>query len=42
MQIAPSLTADEAILEEIVARLGRAIDGAVTEMRLPVASGVRL
>jgi adenosylmethionine-8-amino-7-oxononanoate aminotransferase len=42
VQIAPALVADEAILEEIVARLGRAIEGTVAEMRLPVASGVRL
>jgi adenosylmethionine-8-amino-7-oxononanoate aminotransferase len=41
VQIAPSLIADEALLEEIVGRLGRAIEGAVTEMRLPMTSGVR-
>ena len=41
VQIAPILTADDAILEEIVARLGRAIEGMAAEMDLPAVSGVR-
>ena len=38
VQIAPPLMADEAVIEEIVARLGRAIEGATEEMRLPYAA----
>jgi adenosylmethionine-8-amino-7-oxononanoate aminotransferase len=41
VQIAPILTADDATLEEVVARLGRAIEGVAAEMRLPAATGVR-
>jgi adenosylmethionine-8-amino-7-oxononanoate aminotransferase len=35
VQIAPILTADDATLEEVVARLGRAIEGMAAEMKLP-------
>jgi adenosylmethionine-8-amino-7-oxononanoate aminotransferase len=41
VQIAPSLIADETVLEDIVTRLGCAIEGAATEMRLPAAVGAR-
>jgi adenosylmethionine-8-amino-7-oxononanoate aminotransferase len=41
VQVAPILTADDATLEELVARLGRAIEGMAAEMGLPAASGVR-
>jgi 4-aminobutyrate aminotransferase-like enzyme len=38
VQIAPALVAEDAVIEEIVERLGRAIEGATEEMRLPYAS----
>jgi adenosylmethionine-8-amino-7-oxononanoate aminotransferase len=41
VQIAPILTADDATLEDLVARLGRAIEGMAAEMGLPAAAGVR-
>lgn len=38
VQIAPALVAEDDVIEEIVERLGRAIEGATEEMRLPYAS----
>jgi adenosylmethionine-8-amino-7-oxononanoate aminotransferase len=41
VQVAPILTADDATLEDMVARLGRAIEGMAAEMDLPAVSGAR-
>ncbi|MGD9573062.1 MAG: aminotransferase class III-fold pyridoxal phosphate-dependent enzyme [Thermoleophilia bacterium] len=38
VQIAPALVAEDDVIEEIVERLGRAVEGATEELRLPYAS----